>query len=102
MNTNPYLSNPAALGQYNYHQAYILQAQQPPPPPAPPSPVPASVSPLTASKATQRLISTELKEAGFQSAEPAALERLEREVVFRESLLTSCLFPFIERSLTSY
>ncbi|KAF9046000.1 hypothetical protein BDZ89DRAFT_942356 [Hymenopellis radicata] len=83
LSTNPYLSNPGALGQAYYHSSYILgQQQPPPPPPAPPSPVPAAVSPLAASKATQRFISAELKDAGFHSAEPAALERLEREVVF--------------------
>ncbi|KZP24603.1 hypothetical protein FIBSPDRAFT_735513 [Athelia psychrophila] len=46
-----------------------------PPPPAPPS-----VTPQVAAQALQRVISSQLKDAGFYSAEPHALQKLELEV----------------------
>lgn len=51
-----------------------------PPPPAPPS-----VTPQVAAQALQRVISSQLKDAGFYSAEPHALQKLELEVASRES-----------------
>lgn len=47
----------------------------PPPPPAPPA-----VTPHIASQALQRLVSSQLRDAGFHSAQPQALRKLELEV----------------------
>ncbi|ESK97461.1 transcription initiation factor tfiid subunit 8 [Moniliophthora roreri MCA 2997] len=59
-----------------------LQAQQQPQePPRPPSPVQPAVTPEIASNCIRKLISSELKGAHFDGAQPAAVERLEKEVV---------------------
>ncbi|KAL0949548.1 hypothetical protein HGRIS_009597 [Hohenbuehelia grisea] len=60
--------------------AYLAQnSQQVPSKPAPPPTLPG-VTPAVAGKAVDRLVSYELKAAGFNSAEPLALQRLEVEV----------------------
>ncbi|KAF5369962.1 hypothetical protein D9758_001279 [Tetrapyrgos nigripes] len=50
-------------------------------PPRPPSPPQPAVTPEVASQAIQRLISSEFRDANFESAQPSALYRLEQEVV---------------------
>ena len=62
-----------------------LQQQQPQKPPdvRPPPPEP-SVTPAVASRAIQRLVSSELRFAGFDSAPQSVVQRLELEVVARE------------------
>ncbi|KAJ6629231.1 hypothetical protein B0H10DRAFT_1651842, partial [Mycena sp. CBHHK59/15] len=47
----------------------------------PPPPDLTSITPRVASEAIQRLLVSELRDAGFSSAQPLALERLERDVV---------------------
>ncbi|KAK0453342.1 hypothetical protein EV421DRAFT_672489 [Armillaria borealis] len=77
---NPYsVYNSAYPAYYPYTAAAAAPQLQPEP--SPPSPVPPAVSPAAASEATQRLVSAELKRAGFDAAEPAAVVRLEHEVV---------------------
>ncbi|KAK1232398.1 hypothetical protein PQX77_004468 [Marasmius sp. AFHP31] len=49
-------------------------------PPRPPSPVQPAVTPSVASTCVRKLISSELKGAGFDGAQAAAMERLEQEV----------------------
>lgn len=61
---------------------HAQQSRVSPPPDLPPSPPDlTSITPDIASRAIQRLISSELRDAGFESAEPLALHRIEREVV---------------------
>src|ERR1700722_13838194 len=76
-----------------YNQAAAVQHHQlsplkPPSPPALPVPPPklSSVTPKIASRAIQKLIAIELKDGGYDSAQSAALQRLEVEV-------TACQFP---------
>ncbi|KAF8211369.1 hypothetical protein K438DRAFT_1568796 [Mycena galopus ATCC 62051] len=95
---NPY-------SQYNAQAQYTAQAQaqaasysnyypatyHPPAPPArvtppppdlpPPPPDLTSITPQVASNAIQRLIASELRDAGFSSAHPLAMQSLERDVV---------------------
>lgn len=47
---------------------------------APPDPAEPSVTPHVASKAMQRLVSYELRNAGFERATQPAIQRLEHEV----------------------
>lgn len=54
----------------------------PPPPPDQPS-----ITRRVASKATQKLISSQLRDAGFDSAQPLALQKLELEATARQFLL---------------
>ncbi|KAF7355108.1 hypothetical protein MSAN_01426400 [Mycena sanguinolenta] len=102
----PYQPVPAATPAYNPYSQYNAQqytaqaasyasyfppAYHPPPPPArvtppppdqpPPPPDLTSITPQVASKAIQRLIVSELRDSGFASAQPLAVECLERDVV---------------------
>ncbi|KAK7061520.1 hypothetical protein R3P38DRAFT_2829951 [Favolaschia claudopus] len=91
---NPY-SQYAAQAQYNTQAAaypnYFPPTYQPPAPPArvtppppdqpPPPPDLTSITPKVASEAIERLMLSELRDAGFSAAEPQALGRLERDVV---------------------
>ncbi|KAJ7638592.1 hypothetical protein FB45DRAFT_976720 [Roridomyces roridus] len=85
-NYNPYSQYNYAAAQY-FPTAY--QAPPPPPPPRVPTPPPpepsppdlTSITPLIASKAIQRLIASELREAGFSGGDRLAIETLERDVV---------------------
>ncbi|KAK0191238.1 hypothetical protein F5146DRAFT_1138027 [Armillaria mellea] len=77
---NPYSVYSSAYPAY-YPYTAAAAAPQLQPEPSPPSPVPPAVSPAAASEATQRIVSAELKRAGFDAAEPAAVIRLEHEVV---------------------
>ncbi|EPQ59583.1 hypothetical protein GLOTRDRAFT_119628 [Gloeophyllum trabeum ATCC 11539] len=80
---------PSAQGQYGVYSQYTPQfapsspskfKSSPQPDPLSPPDL-SSISPKVASQATQRLISTQLKSAGFDAAESIALQRLEAEVV---------------------
>ncbi|PPQ68844.1 hypothetical protein CVT26_001678 [Gymnopilus dilepis] len=83
---NHYPSVNAAIPQaLPYYPPYAAQLPVPQPPkqapvdssPDPPEP---AVTPQVASKALKRLVTYELKKAGFRKAEQPALERLELEV----------------------
>ena len=63
-----------------YPPGGVKQGSPPPEAPAPAVPVVPSVTPELASRALQRLLSVELRDIGFDSAEPAALKRLELDV----------------------
>ncbi|KAJ6516132.1 hypothetical protein C8R45DRAFT_855929, partial [Mycena sanguinolenta] len=73
------------------YASYFPSAYHPPPPAArvtppppdqpPPPPDLTSITPQIASKAIQRLIVSELRDSGFASAQPLAVECLERDVV---------------------
>ncbi|KAJ7904279.1 hypothetical protein B0H14DRAFT_2246008, partial [Mycena olivaceomarginata] len=52
-----------------------------PPDQPPPPPDLTSITPQVASKAIQRLIASEMRDAGFSAAQPPAMESLERDVV---------------------
>ncbi|KAJ6510039.1 hypothetical protein C8R47DRAFT_779286 [Mycena vitilis] len=102
----PYQPVPAATPSYNPYSQYSAQAASygsyfptyhppappprvtPPPPDLPPPPPDlTSITPQIASKALDRLIMSELRDAGFSAAQPQAMERLERDVVaFMERL----------------
>ncbi|KAJ7276164.1 hypothetical protein B0H12DRAFT_964464, partial [Mycena haematopus] len=71
-----------------YHPPLPAARVTPPPPDQPPPPPDlTSITPHVASKAIQRLIVSELRDAGFSSAQPLAMESLERDVVaFMERL----------------
>ncbi|KAJ7283845.1 hypothetical protein C8J57DRAFT_1171768 [Mycena rebaudengoi] len=79
----------AAYSQSAYPQGYFptfVPAPAPklsPPPPDLPPPPPdlTSITPNVASKAIQRLIMSELRDAGFSGAQALAVETLERDVV---------------------
>lgn len=58
----------------------IKQGSPPPEPPTPVVPIVPAVNPELASRAMQRLLSVELRDIGFDAAEPAALKRLELDV----------------------
>lgn len=60
---------------------------QSPPPELPAAPEVLDVTPQVASKSLQKLISFELNGAGFEAAEPQALQRLEVEVISCECSL---------------
>ncbi|KAJ6599307.1 hypothetical protein DFH09DRAFT_32021 [Mycena vulgaris] len=91
---NPYSQYSAQAA--SYAQNYFPTYQPPPPPPKlsppppdlpPPPPDLTSITPHVASKAIERLIVSELRDAGFSAAQPQALETLERDVVaFMERL----------------
>ncbi|KAG7448947.1 uncharacterized protein BT62DRAFT_928958 [Guyanagaster necrorhizus] len=78
--SNPYSVYQSAYPAY-YPYTTAVPVPQQPPEPSPPSPVPPAISPAAASDATRRLVSIELKRAGFDAAEPDAVVRLEHEVV---------------------
>ena len=65
------------------YPAYAPAQVKPPSPPPEPHTAPdvPAVSSELASHALERLVSAELSHAGFDSAEPAALRRLELEVI---------------------
>ncbi|KAJ7499158.1 hypothetical protein FB451DRAFT_28184 [Mycena latifolia] len=85
---NPYSQYAA---QASYAQGYFPPYHPPAPPPPklsppppdlpPPPPDLTSITPHVASKAIERLIASELRDAGFSSAQPQAMESLERDVV---------------------
>ncbi|KAJ7095159.1 hypothetical protein B0H15DRAFT_775423 [Mycena belliarum] len=86
---NPYsqyaAQNPTyAQGYYpTYHAPLPPPPKLSPPPPDQPPPPPdlTSITPYVASKAIERLMVSELRDAGFSAAQPEALERLERDVI---------------------
>ncbi|OCH93549.1 hypothetical protein OBBRIDRAFT_790074 [Obba rivulosa] len=61
----------------------VYQTKPPTPPPPEPHPAPdlPAVTSEVASHTLQRLLSVELRDAGFESAQPDALRRLELEIV---------------------
>ncbi|TFY69450.1 hypothetical protein EVG20_g3164 [Dentipellis fragilis] len=67
--------------------SFVYSAAQPPQTPqsssddVPPSPDPLNMTPEIASKTLQRFISAQVKDEGFDAAEPNALRQLELEVV---------------------
>lgn len=61
--------------------------QKPSPPPELPPPPSEAVDGAVASQTLQKLISLELRDVGFGSAQPSALQRLEHEVVTCQSHL---------------
>ncbi|KAI0939570.1 hypothetical protein AcW1_004561 [Taiwanofungus camphoratus] len=65
---------------YPVYQPSQIKQGTPPPEPQPAPELPA-ITPGLASNALQRLLSLELRDIGFDSAQPAALRRLELEVV---------------------
>ncbi|KAH9942555.1 hypothetical protein B0H21DRAFT_523274 [Amylocystis lapponica] len=87
----PYQNQSHYPGQYSpqgtpagypvYPQGQTKPPSTPPPPEAHPAPELSAVTSELASHAIQRLLSAELSTAGYDSAEPAALRRLELEVV---------------------
>ncbi|KAK7060330.1 hypothetical protein VNI00_001095 [Paramarasmius palmivorus] len=79
----PNSSSPKPAPYYPTFPHLQLQAQQQQlqEPPRPPSPVQPAVTPEIASNCIRKLISSELKGAHFDGAHPAALDRLEKEVV---------------------
>ncbi|KAJ6539114.1 hypothetical protein B0H19DRAFT_1314063 [Mycena capillaripes] len=96
----PYQPVPGATPSYNPYSQYSAQAASygsyfptynplpppprvtPPPPDQPPPPPDlTSITPHVASKAIERLIMSELRDAGFSAAQPQTMERLERDVV---------------------
>jgi transcription initiation factor TFIID subunit 8 len=98
--TQPYSTYPQAYGQYSPQSfSPVNYASQPQGAVYPPFQVPygkkdptswidalspqelSGVNPEIASRAMHRFISGELKQEGFDAAEPAALDRLEAEVV---------------------
>lgn len=64
----------------------VKQGSPPPETPVPVVPVVPAVTPELASRAMERLLSMELRDIGFDAAEPAALKRLELDVA-------ACSFP---------
>jgi hypothetical protein len=64
----------------------VIKTSGSPPPEPPSAPDLAEVQDDVASRAMQRLISSELRHAGFDSAIPSALRRLELETVACQSL----------------
>ncbi|KAJ7774294.1 hypothetical protein DFH07DRAFT_800945 [Mycena maculata] len=91
-NQTPLSSSYNPYSQYSaqYGQAYFPTYHPPPPPRVitpPPSDLPppppdlTSITPNVASKAIQRLIASELRDAGFSGAQPQVMESLERDVV---------------------
>ena len=87
---NPYTSHPP---QYNagaghptmpYYPTYPHTTQlrsSPVPEIPPPPPDLTSITPEVASRAMHRLITSELRDAGFDSAQTAAVKRVETEVI---------------------
>ncbi|KAJ7228893.1 hypothetical protein GGX14DRAFT_415654 [Mycena pura] len=92
---NPYAQYAAQTAQYaaqvpSYAQNYFSYHLPPPPPQKAPSPQPeqpppppdlTTITPRVASEALERLIVSELRDAGFSAAQPEALKTLERDVV---------------------
>ena len=74
-----YPAQGAAVAAYPAYPPAQVKLPSPPPEPHTAPDVPAVNSEL-ASHALERLVSAELSRAGFDSAEPAALKRLELEV----------------------
>ncbi|KAG5646434.1 hypothetical protein DXG03_003484 [Asterophora parasitica] len=77
---------PAGLPYFPpFPHAHLTQAHVPAAPPEPPLPPPppdlTSITPDVATRALQRLISAELRDAGFHSAHSDAVRRIEVEVV---------------------
>lgn len=80
--------------------SHLLAVQHLNPPPPPPhhklsAPELSSVTPQIASKAVQSLLSSQLRSAGYDSAQPLALRRLELEVVAGEIIIAMMLFAII-------
>lgn len=75
------------LPNYPYPPGAVNQGSPPPDPPTPTVPAAPTVTPEIASRALQRLLSVELRDIGFDAAEPAALKRLELDVA-------ACSFSF--------
>lgn len=63
-----------------YQSSNVALNSQSPPAEVPIAPDVTDVTPGVASQSIQRLLSLEMKEAGFEAAEPPAMERLELEV----------------------
>lgn len=83
---NQYASASTVQVATPYFPTFPHLQQQPPqkvPDVRPPPPEP-SVTPAVASRAIQRLVSSELRFAGLDSAHQSAVQRLELEVVARE------------------
>ena len=78
--TNPGAAASFFSSPYYYAAQSLLSSYAPPISYRSPSPDPLAVSPEVASKAIRRLIYFSLKEAGFDAATPAAIQRLEAEV----------------------
>ncbi|KAJ7937279.1 hypothetical protein B0H13DRAFT_1945159 [Mycena leptocephala] len=82
---NPYSQYTAQAASYGgyfpYHPPPPPRVATPPPDLPPPPPDLTSITPEVASKAIERLIMSELRDAGFSAAQPQAMERLERDVV---------------------
>jgi transcription initiation factor TFIID subunit 8 len=94
--STPYANIPYQTGHYQsqYPQTTVpvpsttsFVPYQPPPKSSPPPDLPppppdlTSVTPRVATDAIQKLVSFELKDAGFSTAQPLAMQRLEFEVV---------------------
>ncbi|GBE79410.1 hypothetical protein SCP_0206080 [Sparassis crispa] len=71
-----YVQSPTAA-----YSTYPTKATTPPLPESHTAPEISAVTPELASHALQRLLSCELRDAGFDAAQPTALQRLELEVV---------------------
>ncbi|KAJ7086653.1 hypothetical protein C8R44DRAFT_650475 [Mycena epipterygia] len=84
---NPYSQYSAQAASYAqgyfppYHPPPTPRVSPPPPDLPPPPPDLSSITPHVASKAIERLIMSELRDAGFSAAQPQAMEQLERDVV---------------------
>ncbi|KAJ7117370.1 hypothetical protein C8R43DRAFT_839799, partial [Mycena crocata] len=76
-------SGPYVQGYFpTYQPPAPPRAATPPPPDLPPPPPDlTSITPRVASQAIERLMISELRDAGFSAAHPQTLERLERDVV---------------------
>ncbi|KAG6918899.1 hypothetical protein DXG01_010554 [Tephrocybe rancida] len=80
--TTAALAATPALSQYYPSFPHVPQPKQSPVPEGPPPPPDlTSITPAVASHSLQRLISTELRDVGFKSAQKDALRRLELDVV---------------------
>ncbi|KAF7313609.1 hypothetical protein HMN09_00517300 [Mycena chlorophos] len=71
----------AAAGIYGQPALPNVKPPTPPPPEQPATPDLTSITPEVASDTLKRVLVSELRDAGFASAQPQALERIEREVV---------------------
>lgn len=70
------IAAPGALSYYSFNNAPTSQR----PPEAVPPPAEPTVTPAVAEKAIKKLVTLELKNAGFEKAEPMCVKQLELEV----------------------
>ncbi len=75
------------LSSVNPYFPSLPHVELQPEPPRPASPILPAVTPKVASQTVQRLVASELRDSGFNGAQPEALYVLEQEVV-------SCAFVF--------